>query len=113
MGDRNGQSLREPRASDGGNCQPGTTIALVDASPEMQGDVKRSYSPSPDGISKSVEALRLSDIKVKVTSDISKARSHQQRKYHSKRSTHRAGRPQGSKAKQDKRIKVDRGGIWD
>ncbi|EKM83822.1 hypothetical protein AGABI1DRAFT_117292 [Agaricus bisporus var. burnettii JB137-S8] len=99
VGDRNGQSLREPRASDGGNSQPGTTIALVDASPEMQEDVKRSYSPSPDGISK--------NIKVKVTSDISKARSHQQRKYHSKRSTHRAGRPQGSKAKQDKRIKVD------
>lgn len=114
LDDRNDQSLREPNASDDGNHQLGTTIALIDASPEMEKFLERSHSPSPpDGISKKVEALSLSDIKDKVTSDLSKARSHQQRKYHSKRSTRQAGRPQGSKAKQDKKIKVDRSGIWD
>jgi RIO kinase 2 len=107
------QSLREPNASDGGNYEPGTTIALVDASPDMQKTLERSPSPSLDGISKSVEALSVSDIKVKVTSDLSKARSHQQRKYHSKRSTRQIGRPKGSKAKQDKTIKLDHDGIWD
>jgi len=54
-----------------------------------------------------------SDIKSKVASDISKKRSQQQRKYHSKRSTRSAGRAHGSKAKQDTRVKSsDHGGVW-
>ncbi|KAF9453749.1 hypothetical protein P691DRAFT_657551 [Macrolepiota fuliginosa MF-IS2] len=60
-----------------------------------------------------MEALDLSNIRGKVISDLSKTRSHQQRKYHSKRSTRQVGRPQGSKAKQDKKVKLDRSGIWD
>ncbi|KAF8912730.1 RIO1 family-domain-containing protein [Gymnopilus junonius] len=53
------------------------------------------------------------DIKSKVASDISKRRAQQQRKYHSKRSTRSAGRAQGSKAKQDTRVKLnDHGGVW-
>jgi RIO kinase 2 len=72
-----------------------------------------SHSPSLDGLAQAVESSCLSDIRRKVTSDLSKARSHQQRKYHSKRSTRQAGRPQGSKAKQDKKVQLDRGGIWD
>lgn len=50
-------------------------------------------------------------IKTKVQHDLSKRRAQQQRKYHSKRSIRNAGRPQGSKAKQDKRIKRDQ--FWD
>ncbi|KAJ2913387.1 hypothetical protein MD484_g7029, partial [Candolleomyces efflorescens] len=50
-------------------------------------------------------------IKTKVQHDLSKRRAQQQRKYHSKRSVRNAGRPQGSKAKQDKRIKQDQ--FWD
>ncbi|KAG7099283.1 hypothetical protein E1B28_001142 [Marasmius oreades] len=46
-----------------------------------------------------------------VASNLEKSRAQQQRKYHSKRSTRRVGRPRGSKAKQDSRIKLDSG--WD
>jgi len=48
-----------------------------------------------------------------VSSDLTKARASQHRKYHSKRSTRRAGRPHGSKAKQDTRVKLDHSGVWD
>nr|GAT54921.1 predicted protein [Mycena chlorophos] len=46
-------------------------------------------------------------IKEIVSGDLSKKRTQQQRKFHSKRNTRRAGRSQGSKAKQDTRIKLD------
>ncbi|KIM48138.1 hypothetical protein M413DRAFT_439857 [Hebeloma cylindrosporum] len=53
------------------------------------------------------------DIKSIVSSDLTKKRAQQQRKYHSKRSTRHAGRAQGSKAKQDKIVKLaDHAGIW-
>ena len=53
------------------------------------------------------------DIRDLVSSDLMKARASQHRKYHSKRSTRRAGRPHGSKAKQDTRVKLDHSGVWD
>jgi RIO kinase 2 len=53
------------------------------------------------------------NIKSIVSSDLTKKRAQQQRKYHSKRSTRHAGRAQGSKAKQDKRVKlVDHADVW-
>jgi RIO kinase 2 len=53
------------------------------------------------------------DIKSIVSSDLTKKRAQQQRKYHSKRSTRHAGRAQGSKVKQDKRVKLaDHAGVW-
>jgi RIO kinase 2 len=53
-------------------------------------------------------------IKTIVASDMTKKRSQQQRKYHSKRSTRNAGRQTGSKAKQDKRVKLgEHRGVWD
>lgn len=71
-----------------------------------------SHLPSPDELPQKVESLNLSDIKTRVTSDLSKTHSYQQRKYHSKRSTRQVGRPQGSKAKQDKKVRLDHSGIW-
>lgn len=71
-----------------------------------------SHLRSLDELTQKVESLNLSDIKTRVTSDLSKTRSYQQRKYHSKRSTRQVGRPQGSKAKQDKKVRLDRSGIW-
>jgi len=63
----------------------------------------RRHLPSEEGV----------DIKSKVASDISKQRAQQKRKYHSKRSTRNAGRSQGSKAKQDTRVRMaDHGGFW-
>ena len=52
-------------------------------------------------------------IKTIVSSDMMKKRSQQQRKYHSKRSTRNAGRQTGSKAKQDKRVKLEHHNVWD
>ena len=53
------------------------------------------------------------NIKSIVSSDLTKKRAQQQRKYHSKRSTRHAGRAQGSKAKQDKRVKLaEHAGVW-
>lgn len=53
------------------------------------------------------------DVKAIVSSDITKMRAQQQRKYHSKRSTRNAGRAQGSKAKQDNRVRLsEHGGFW-
>ncbi|KAH9847357.1 RIO1 family-domain-containing protein [Lenzites betulinus] len=50
----------------------------------------------------------------KVQSEVTKQRARQQRKYHSKKAAQRmGGRPQGSKRKQDTRIKADSGGFWD
>jgi RIO kinase 2 len=78
----------------------------------------QSRSPSPNSVSKMMESLSISEqrrsgVKGIVSSDLSKQRSRQQKKYHSKRSTQRVGRPKGSKAKQDTRVKLDRSGVWE
>lgn len=52
-------------------------------------------------------------IKAIVSSDMTKKRSQQHRKYHSKRSTRNAGRQTGSKAKQDKSVKLEHHSVWD
>ena len=52
-------------------------------------------------------------IRERITSDISRHHARQTSKYHSKRSTRRVGRPKGSKAKQDTRVKIDRSGVWE
>lgn len=72
----------------------------------------QSRSISPATLEKMMDALDLNEIKNKVTSDLSKNMARQQRKYHSKRAVRKAGRPQGSKAKQDTRVKVDHHGVW-
>ncbi|SRR6266550_5047391 len=72
----------------------------------------QSRSVSPATLEKMMDALDLNEIKNKVTSDLSKSMAKQQRKYHSKRAVRKAGRPQGSKAKQDTRVKADHNGIW-
>ncbi|KAJ7169951.1 RIO1 family-domain-containing protein [Mycena filopes] len=70
----------------------------------------RSRAGSPIALEKSVASLAIKEI---VSADLTKSRSQQQRKYHSKRNTRRAGRSQGSKAKQDTRVKLDTSGVWD
>ncbi|KAG1757500.1 RIO1 family-domain-containing protein [Suillus lakei] len=74
----------------------------------------RSRSPSPDTLAKMATSLSLQDaaFRDRVASDLAK-RSRQQKKYHTKRGAQRAGRPQGSKAKQDTRVKLDKSGIWE
>ncbi|KAF8446005.1 hypothetical protein L210DRAFT_841120 [Boletus edulis BED1] len=52
------------------------------------------------------------DVRERVATDLAR-RQRQQKKYHTRRGAQRVGRPQGSKAKQDQRVKLDRDGIWD
>lgn len=54
------------------------------------------------------------ELKERAAAEASKLRARQQRKYHSKRGAQKVGgRHKGSKAKQDTRVKPDRGGFWD
>lgn len=73
----------------------------------------RSRSPSPDTLEKMTVAMSLHtpDIRERVATDLAR-RTRQQKKYHSKRGALRAGRPHGSKGKQDRRVKLDRDGFW-
>jgi RIO kinase 2 len=85
---------------------------------ELSRSPPQSRSPSPSSLAKMTAALSISSsqhpgIKDIVSSDLTKQRARQRQKYHSKRGAQRVGRPKGSKAKQDNRIKVDRSGVWE
>ncbi|KAG6902908.1 hypothetical protein C0995_010078 [Termitomyces sp. Mi166 len=73
----------------------------------------QSRPSSPESLVKLTSTLDINGVKSIVSADLTKARAAQHRKHHSKRGVRRAGRPQGSKAKQDTRVKLDRGGMWD
>lgn len=85
---------------------------------EISRSPPQSRASSPSSLSKMTAALSLSSrqhlgIKDIVSSDLTKQRARQQQKYHSKRGAHRIGRPKGSKAKQDTRVKLDTSGVWE
>jgi RIO kinase 2 len=61
----------------------------------------------------SVNASKEKEIRKKAAVDAFKGRAREKQKYHSRRGAERTGRPKGSKAKQDNRVKVDRSGLWD
>ena len=104
--------------------EPGTPIPSTSQSIETPDDLKfdeleisdlpnRSLSRSPPR-SQRQEDQDIHSIKAIVSSDMMKKRSQQQRKYHSKRSTRNPGRQMGSKAKQDKRVKLEQhSSVWD
>ncbi|KAK0465126.1 RIO1 family-domain-containing protein [Desarmillaria tabescens] len=88
-------------------------VSDISETRELSRSPPRSRSVSPDSLAKMTEALSLNNVRNIVSSNLSKSRAQQQRKYHSKRGARKAGRPQGSKAKQDTRVKMDRSGVWD
>ncbi|KAI0830670.1 RIO1 family-domain-containing protein [Trametes gibbosa] len=127
---------REPRAQDSarvqdvgaggphGACADAADVSSRPDSPQSA----RSRSGSPaSSVADGTAALSLrsgrgarqwasasKDISDKVQSEVSKQRARQQRKYHTKKGAQRmGGRPQGSKRKQDTKIKVDSGGFWE
>ncbi|KAF8585519.1 hypothetical protein K439DRAFT_1632518 [Ramaria rubella] len=53
------------------------------------------------------------DVRNRVVNDLAKQRARQQSKHNSKRNIQRVGRPKGSKAKQDTRVKMDKNGVWE
>lgn len=77
-------------------------------------DRSLSRSPPRSQRQEDLASAHKNDIKAIVSSDLTKKRSQQQRKYHSKRSTRNAGRQTGSKAKQDKRVRLgEHRDVWD
>jgi RIO kinase 2 len=54
------------------------------------------------------------DVKAAVSSELTRQRARQDRRYHSKKSVGKAGRAKGSKMKSDTRVKIGSGGDgWD
>ncbi|KAK2461864.1 hypothetical protein APHAL10511_006327 [Amanita phalloides] len=102
-------SAGTPKAELAGS-KPGTTS--MSPPRDVSRSPPQSRSVSPATLGKMMDGLDLNEIKSKVASDLSKNMSKQRRKYHSKRAGRKAGRAQGSKAKQDTRVKVDRHGVW-
>ena len=99
-----------------GKCRrtdPGSSRRSISpARSDLSRSPPRSRSVSPSTLEKMLTALDLNDVKNKVASEMSKSIAKERRKYHSKRSTRKAGRPQGSKAKQDVRVKADCHAGW-
>ena len=108
------------------SVEPGTPIPSTSQPIENPNDLKfdelqisdlsnRSLSRSPPRSQRDEDQVihKNDSIKAIVSSDMMKKRSQQQRKYHSKRSTRNAGRQTGSKAKQDKRVKLEHHSVWD
>jgi RIO kinase 2 len=109
------------------SVEPGTPIPSTSQPIENPNDLKldelqisdesnRSLSRSPPRSQRQEDKSnhKNDSIKAIVSSDMTKKRSQQQRKYHSKRSTRNAGRQTGSKAKQDKRVKLgEHHSVWD
>ncbi|KAF9242874.1 RIO1 family-domain-containing protein [Melanogaster broomeanus] len=116
-GDPEDQKVMQPESARTPNISQREQLHLLDRLPPILSFLRsppRSRSPSPDTLAKMTAALSLhsSDVRERVATDLAK-RARQQKKYHSKRGAQRVGRPHGSKAKQDKRVKLDRGGFWD
>ncbi|TFY83594.1 hypothetical protein EWM64_g426 [Hericium alpestre] len=103
-----------------------TAYDVTDGTPSGVPSSSHPRSPSPSAsTSSSVASLEeqtaaaslsehraAPDLKDRAAAEASKEHARQQRKHHSKRGAHRAGRPKGSKAKQDTRVRLDRGGMW-
>ena len=108
------------------SVEPGIPIPSTSQPIEIPDDLKfdelqisdlssRSLSRSPPRSQRQEDQdIHKNDsIKAIVSSDMMKKRSQQQRKYHSKRSTRNAGRQTGSKAKQNKTVKLEHHSVWD
>jgi RIO kinase 2 len=114
------KDLQDPLSTEAPSCSqpsadsPGVISRHTSRMSQLSRSPPRSRSPSPDTLAKMAASLSLQDaaFRDRVACDLAK-RARQQKKYHTKRGAQRAGRPQGSKAKQDTRVKVDKSGIWE
>ncbi|KAI0721279.1 RIO1-domain-containing protein [Cerioporus squamosus] len=100
--DQDGISSRADSPQSLGSRSPSPSTSLADHTAAMS---LKSQRPAASGSK---------DISEKVQSEVVKQRARQQRKYHSKKGAQKTGgRQKGSKRKQDTRIKLDTGGMWD
>jgi RIO kinase 2 len=76
-----------------------------------------SVSPSPvEQLASRVEralSVKEKEMRDKAATEVHKRRAREKQKYHSRRGTERIGRAKGSKAKQDNRVLLDKGGLWE
>ncbi|KAI0067723.1 RIO1-domain-containing protein [Artomyces pyxidatus] len=79
------------------------------ASPPARSSTPSDASPADHPVS----LVEHDVIRERAAGEVAKEHARQQRKYHSKRGAQRVGRAKGSKAKQDTRVKLDKGGMWD
>lgn len=79
-----------------------TSNNISQESEDSEGESEDDEAPTP----------RRDNLKDRVASDITRHQARQA-KYHSKRGARKVGRPKGSKAKQDTRVKQDTSGFWD
>ncbi|KAK7064166.1 Serine/threonine-protein kinase rio2 [Favolaschia claudopus] len=96
-----------PDSEDEAELSESSKLSTLSRSPPRS----RPDSPVSDENSAAIPAMNI--VKERVAAEVSKTRAQQLRKFHSKRNTRRAGRSQGSKAKQDNRVKLDKSGVWD
>lgn len=95
---------------------PSPTDSLVEHAASLRLDPAEEAegaSGSPPTKIAAEPAAEAPTIRERVAADIGRHQARQTSKYHSKRGVKKIGRPKGSKAKQDMRVKVDRHGEWD
>ena len=80
-----------------------STSSLANRANEL--DLYSDSPPHPSGSRQNIREV--------VAAQVSKSRTRNQVKHHSRKGPTQAGRAKGSKAKQDIRHKMDVGGIWD
>ena len=104
--------------------EPDGSAKLWQADSEEANEASRASpaSPSPiEQLSSKVESTlsvkgggsKEQEIREKAANEAYKRRAREKQKYHSRRGAERIGRAKGSKAKQDNRVKLDKGGLWD
>jgi len=100
--------------------EPDGSAKLWQADPEEANEASRASPSNPIGqlASKvestlSVKGSKEQEIREKAANEAYKRRAREKQKYHSRRGAERIGRAKGSKAKQDNRVKLDKGGLWD
>lgn len=87
-----------------------TEPSNTETSPTDVSSSSSSRSDSPASLAKGTAGL---NIKETASNDVKKLQQRQKRMYHSKKSTRRAGRAHGSKAKQDVRYIMAPSAGWD
>jgi RIO kinase 2 len=99
-------------------AEPSSADSLAGSSPDLETDAQEQQAEAEEGAEGESESDEeyprqpSSAIKELVQSSLSRDKA-KQRKHHSKKGVKSAGRSKGSKAKQDTRVKIDRGGVWE
>jgi RIO kinase 2 len=108
-----GSSVEE--LEDEGEEPDGSSAKLWGADLEQanKGQASTSVGQLASKVEKTLSVSKEKEIRDKAGIEAYKQRAREKQKYHSRRGAERIGRAKGSKAKQDNRVKLDKGGLWD